>query len=263
MHRWAFSQRFRYCQCARLFSFTRADHPNGVWVCGFARYLRAVIITQIDTLLTGGPKDFRADGTKSAMAREPVDRPVMLRKLGFDGDQVADPTVHGGIDKAVHFYPAEHYPRWVAHFAAQGMAHPLLEKAGAFGENISASGLTEDKLRIGDRFRIGKALVEIAQGRQPCWKIDHHFSVHGLSALVIKTGRCGGYFRVIEEGEVAPADKIEQVEQAPHDWTVDRVFYMLIGGGHRAPDAATTLKSLMDLPTLAESWRSRAAKLLR
>ena len=222
-----------------------------------------MIVSQIDTLLIGGPKAFRADGTKSAMARDPVDRPVMLRKLGFEGDQVADPTVHGGSDKAVHFYPAEHYPRWIAHFATQDMTHPLLEKAGAFGENISASGLTEDKVCIGDRFRIGKALVEIAQGRQPCWKIDHHFAVHGLSALVIKTGRSGGYFRVIEEGEVAPADRIEQVEQAPHDWTVQRVFHMLIGGGHRAPDAAAELTALMDLSTLAENWRMRAAKLLR
>ena len=81
--------------------------------------------------------------------------------------------------------------------------------------------------------------------------------------MVIKTGRSGGYFRVIEEGEVAPADRIEQVEQAPHDWTVQRVFHMLIGGGHRAPDAAAELTALMDLSTLAENWRMRAAKLLR
>jgi hypothetical protein len=118
MHRWAFSQRFPDCQCARLFSFTRPKRSNGVLVCLIERYLDAMILSQIDTLLIGGPKDFRSDGTKSAMARDPVDHPVMLRKLGFEGDQVADPTVHGGIDKAVHFYPAEHYPKWIAHFAA-------------------------------------------------------------------------------------------------------------------------------------------------
>ncbi len=72
---------------------------NGGFVCGNARYLRAMIVSQIDTLLIGGPKAFRADGTKSAMARDPVDRPVMLRKLGFEGDQVADPTVHGGVTR--------------------------------------------------------------------------------------------------------------------------------------------------------------------
>jgi MOSC domain-containing protein YiiM len=220
-----------------------------------------MILTQIDALLIGGPKPFRADGTLSAMARDAVDRPVMLRKLGFEGDQVADPSVHGGVDKAVHFYPAEHYPKWIAHFAAEGFAHPLLDTAGAFGENISASGLTEDKVRIGDRFRIGKALVEVAQGRQPCWKIDHHFGVHGLTGAVIKTGRSGGYFRVIEEGAVAPGDRIEQVEQVDHDWTVEQVFKLLIGGGHRGARVKAELKALAALETLAESWRSRAAKL--
>jgi MOSC domain-containing protein YiiM len=220
-----------------------------------------MILSQIDTLLIGGPKPFRADGEMSAMAREAVERPVMLRRLGFEGDQVADPTVHGGMDKAVHFYPAEHYPKWIAHFAGEGFAHPLLDTAGAFGENISASGLTEDKVRIGDRFRIGKALVEVAQGRQPCWKIDHHFGVHGLTGAVIKTGRCGGYFRVIEEGEVAPGDRIEQIGQAEHDWTIQRVFKLLIGSGHRMDGAKAELKALAELETLAESWRSRAAKL--
>ena len=220
-----------------------------------------MIITRLDSLLIGGPKPFRADGTMSAMAREPVDRPFMLRMLGFDGDQVADPTVHGGVDKAVHFYPAEHYPKWIAHFAGEGISHPHLDAAGAFGENISASGLTEDKVRIGDRFRIGTALVEVAQGRQPCWKIDHHFGVHGLTGAVIKTGRCGGYFRVIEEGEVAPGDRIEQVEQSSHDWTIARVFKLLIGGGHRGEGATAELKALAELETLAENWRTRAAKL--
>lgn len=196
------------------------------------------------------------------MARDAVNRPVMLRHLGFNGDTVADPTVHGGVDKAVHFYPAEHYPKWIAYFAANGLGpHPRLNAAGAFGENISASGLTEDKVKIGDRFKIGRALVEIAQGRQPCWKIDHHFGMHGLSGAVITTGRCGLYFRVIEEGEVAPMDRIEQVEAAGHEWTVERTFRLLIGGGHKSADAHADLVALSKLKTLADTWRVRAAKL--
>ena len=221
-----------------------------------------MIITLVDALLIGGPKHFRADGTMSAMVRDPVDWPVRLRKLGFEGDQVADPAVHGGVDKAVHFYPAEHYPRWQAYFAQKDLApHALLDAAGAFGENLNASGLTEEKVRIGDRFRIGSALVEVAPGRQPCWKIDHHFGMHGLTGAVISTGRCGLYFRVIEEGEVAPMDRIEQVEQARHDWTVERVFRLLIGGGHRGQGARAELVALAELATLAESWSQRAAKL--
>lgn len=228
----------------------------------YARYYTCMILTQVDALLIGGPKPFRSDGTKSAMAREPVDRPVFLRKLGFEGDQVADPSVHGGVDKALHLYQAEHYPFWIAEFAKQELEHhPLLDQAGAFGENISASGLIEAKVRIGDRFRLGKALVEISQGRQPCWKIDHRFGMHGLSLAFIRTGRCGLYFRVLEEGEVALGDRIEQVEQASHQWTVERVFRLLIGGGHKDRTEMPALRELAMLPTLAESWKVRAAKL--
>ena len=224
-------------------------------------YASIMILSQIDVLLIGQPKAFHADGTMSAIARAAVDRPVFLGKHGFVGDQVGDPTVHGGADKAVHFYPAEHYPKWIAHFAAENFVHPLLDQAGAFGENISAGGLFEDNLRIGDQFRLGRAVVEVAQGRQPCWKLDHHFDVHGLSGAVIKTGRCGGYFRVIEEGEVAPGDRIEQVHAAGHDWTIARSFHLLIGGGHRSKGATSELRALAALETMAESWRARAAKL--
>ena len=225
------------------------------------RYVSDMIISQIDVLLIGQPKPFHADATMSAMARMPVDRPVFLGKHGFAGDQVADPTVHGGADKAVHFYPAEHYPKWIAHFAAENFVHPLLDQAGAFGENISACGLLEDNLRIGDQFRLGRAVVEVAQGRQPCWKLDHHFGVHGLSGAVINSGRCGGYFRVIEEGEVAPGDRIEQLHAAGHDWTIARTFHLLIGGGHRAAGAKSAVQALTTLESLADSWRSRATKL--
>lgn len=217
-----------------------------------------MISTSIDSLLIGRPKKFRSDGTKSAMARLPTDAPVMLRQNGFDGDQVADPTVHGGPEKAVHLYPPEHYPFWNVKLDG----HPLLAQAGAFGENISASGLTEERVKIGDRFRMGGALVEICQGRQPCWKIDHHFGMHGISREIIRTGKGGFYFRVIEEGMVQRGDIIEQVDAAAHEWTAARVFKLLIGGGHRAAGAQADLAALAALESLAAGWRHRALALL-
>ncbi len=216
-----------------------------------------MIKTLVDTLLTGKPQDFASDGRKSAMARSPADGPVILRRDGFDGDEVADKVAHGGPEKALHLYPAEHYPYW--NTVLNG--HPLLAAAGAFGENISASGLTEGNVRIGDRFQMGKAVVEICQGRQPCWKIDHRFSAHGVSRNIIRSGKCGLYFRVIEEGEVAAGDVIKQTEQAAHEWTVERVFALLIGGKHREDGAMAPLKQLMTLDTLSQEWRGRAAKL--
>jgi len=220
-------------------------------------YRQNMISTLVDALLIGGPKPFGADGTQSAMARERAVGPIILRKEGLDGDRVADTKLHGGPDKALHLYPAEHYPFWIAKLEG----HDLLNHAGAFGENISASGLTEDKVKIGDVFRIGEALVEISHGRQPCWKIDHRFEMHGLSREVIRTGKCGLYFRVLEEGAVEAGDVVEQFLAADHDWTVARVFKLLIGGGHREEGAAEDLRQLAELETLASVWRERAAKL--
>jgi MOSC domain-containing protein YiiM len=224
-----------------------------------------MILSKIDALLIGQPVAFRADGGTSTIgARVLAEGPVRLTQLGFEGDRVADPTVHGGADKAVHFYPGEHYAAWRADIAKAGLdPHPHLERLGGFGENVSALGMTEDEVQIGDRFRIGTALVEISQGRQPCWKIDHHFGLKGMTAGVIRTGRSGGYFRVIEEGEVAPDDRIEQVARATHGWTVERTFQMLIAGMHKMEGSATALRELAGLETLAENWRYRAQQLLQ
>jgi MOSC domain-containing protein YiiM len=222
-----------------------------------------MIDSHVEALFIGKPRAFRSDGATSSIGtRLPVEGPVRLTYLGFDGDQVADPVVHGGPDKAVHFYPVEHYAVWRAHLQMKGLpANPLLEVPGGFGENIAASGMTEEKVRIGDRFRIGTALVEIAQGRQPCWKIDHHFGVHGMTAAVITTGRCGLYFRVIEEGLVSSGDVLLQVERAAHEWTVARTFRLLIAGGHRDEGVMDGLIALAEMDVLADSWRIRAAQL--
>ena len=218
-----------------------------------------MIKTSLDALLIGTPQPFHPVRGWSSMARQPVDGPVALGPLGFAGDAVADPSVHGGPDKAVHCYPAEHYAAWRADIGD----HPRLIAPGGFGENLSATGLTEDKVRIGDRFRIGTALVEVAQGRQPCWKLDHHFGRKTMAAEVIRTGRGGLYFRVIEAGQVGLGDAISQVECGPAEWTVARVFHLLIGGGHKTAEAQGALAELAALPMLASTWRARAAKLMR
>ena len=223
-----------------------------------------MISSRVDALLIGKPVPFRTDGATSTIgSRVSATGPVMLTYLGFEGDRVADPSVHGGPDKALHFYPVEHYAEWRTDFEQGGLdPHPHLDRLGGFGENIASEGMTEDKVQIGDRFRIGSALLEISQGRQPCWKIDHHFGLRGMTAGVIRTGRSGYYFRVIEEGAVAPGDTVKQVERMTHGWTVERAFQLLIAGMHKAAGAEAALKELAAMETLAESWRRRAEQLL-
>jgi MOSC domain-containing protein YiiM len=216
-----------------------------------------MITSTLDALLIGTPQPFHPARGWSSMARMAVDGPVIAGPLGFAGDAVADPSVHGGPDKAVHFYPREHYAAWAADIGD----HPHLAAPGGFGENLSAFGLTENTVRIGDRFRIGTALFEVAQGRQPCWKLDHHFTRPTMAADVIRTGRGGMYLRVIEDGMVAPGDAIAQVGSGAAEWTVARVAHLLIGGGHKTAEGQRALVHLAALPTLAANWRERAAKL--
>lgn len=210
----------------------------------------------IGPVMLGQARVFRGE-ERSAIAKTPAGRPVLAGPLGLAGDEQADLSVHGGVDKAIHHYPRDHYAGWEAELDG----HVLLSSPGAFGENITSSGLTEAMVFIGDRYRLGGALVEVSQGRQPCWKIDHRFGRKGVTARVIETGRSGWYYRVIEPGEVAEGDGLELVERPHPEWSVERTFRLLVGGGHKADLAAVA--ALADLPVLAESWRTRAGKLAR
>ena len=210
----------------------------------------------IDALLTGKARRFGAKGEASAIDKRAVEGRRAVGALGIAGDEQADLSVHGGPDKAIHHYPRDHYGWWAETIGD----HALLQDAGAFGENISTSGLTESAACIGDRYRLGSALVEISQGRQPCWKLGHRFGIATLPATVVTSRRGGWYYRVIEDGAVGAGDALELIDRPLPDWSVERVFHLLIGGAGKREPAALRALAAMDL--LAANWRARAEKLL-
>ena len=210
--------------------------------------------TEILAVLTGKARAFRGD-EPSAIGKLPVADAVAVDAMGLVGDEQADRTVHGGIDKAIHHYPADHYDWWRGHLGDA----PLLDAPGAFGENISTTGLDETSVFLGDRFRLGTALVEVSQARQPCWKLDHRFGIKGVMAQVVKTRRTGWYYRVLEAGEVCAGDSLELVERPYPDWPLASLFGLLIGG--EARDRPADLRALREVPVLAETWKVRRAKL--
>lgn len=209
----------------------------------------------IAALMTGKAAAFRGD-EPSAIAKDRVDGSRRVGFLGIAGDEQADLSVHGGIDKAIHHYPRDHYRWWADTLGG----HALLDAPGAFGENISTKGLIEQEACIGDRYRLGSALVEISQGRQPCWKLGHRFGVASVPATVVKTRRSGWYYRVIEEGAVAAGDRLDLIDRPLPEWSVERVFGLLIGGAGKTEPAA--LRELAAMDALAATWRVRAEKLL-
>ncbi|MCW5645687.1 MAG: MOSC domain-containing protein [Sphingopyxis sp.] len=210
--------------------------------------------TEILAVLLGNARPFRRD-ERSAIDKRPVVDSVAIDATGLVGDEQADRSVHGGIDKAIHHYPADHYDWWRSHLGD----HSLLDAPGAFGENISTAGLDESNVCLGDRFRLGSALVEVSQARQPCWKLDHRFGSKGVMATVVKTRRTGWYYRVLEAGAVRAGDDLVLVDRPWPEWPLASLFGLLIGG--EAKDRPADLRALRDVPVLAETWKVRRAKL--
>jgi len=213
-------------------------------------------IVPVLSVQCGKVKPFSGPGESSAIGKVAVEGPVAVTRLGLAGDEQADPVHHGGPDKAIHHYPRDHYAFWREALGD----HPLLDEGGAFGENISTTGLTEEAICVGDRWRLGTALVEVSHGRQPCWKLDHRFGGVPVNALCVKNRNPGWYYRVIEEGQVAAGDEMELVGRPWPQWTVARVFGLLIAGDHKSDRAG--LEALGEVEQLAEAWKTRHRQLL-
>lgn len=185
------------------------------------------------------------DKPKSAIGKQAVDRQLSLEIDGFVTDEQADLSVHGGMDKAVHHYPGEHYATWRGELERDDLF------PGGFGENISTQGMAEDTACIGDVFRLGTATVQISQGRQPCWKLNAHTREPRMAYLFQKTGRTGWYYRVLETGTVNTGDRIGLLERTNPDWTVARVTSARLTRRISEEDA----RCLASLTSLAEGWR--------
>ena len=166
--------------------------------------------------------------------------------MALAGDQQGEPPGHGGPDKAVHHYAFDHYAAWRNDLGAL----PLLQTPGAFGENISTCGLTETDVCLGDRFELGDALLEISQGRQPCWKLNDRFGVPDMARRVQITGRSGWYYRVLHAGHAQAGDALTLIERPHPDWPLARLASLLY---QRVLDPAQ-LEPALALP-LVPSWR--------
>ncbi len=140
---------------------------------------------------------------RTGIFKEPVPRRVHVLALGLEGDEQADLRVHGGPLKAVYAYPSEHYAFWRTELP--GMELPW----GAFGENLTVAGLSEDAVYVGDRFRIGSAVLAATKPRFPCYKLGIKFGREDILDRFLASGRTGFYLQVLEAGELGTGDAIE------------------------------------------------------
>jgi MOSC domain-containing protein YiiM len=211
----------------------------------------------------GSPQDYGFEGAadphdmpwKTGFFKTPIDGPVFVSATNLAGDGQADLKNHGGIDKAVLAYSADHYPSWRKELRIPDMPF------GAFGENLSVAGLSEQLVYIGDIFRVGTVTFEVSQPRQPCWKLGRRWRRHEPTGLVVRNGRSGWYLRVLEEGWIAARMSVELIARPNPAWSIARANEIL---HHRRTDLPLTL-ALANVPGLAASWveelRERAALL--
>lgn len=206
-------------------------------------------------VLVGRAVPFGRPGVRSAIAKAPAEGPVRVTPSGLAGDEQGDLRHHGGPEKAVHHYPFDHYPAWRRELPGPPA---ILGAPGAFGENLSTSGLTEATVCVGDLWRAGTALLEVSQGRQPCWKLNRRFGVPDMARRVQASGRTGWYYRVREAGTVRAGDALRLLDRPHPGWPLARLIRILYVD--RLDRAA--LAAVAGLEPLAASWRELAARRL-
>ena len=159
----------------------------------------------------------------TSIFKNPVQGRVTVQGHNIAGDRQSDLTVHGGPYKAVYCYPSEHYEFWKRELPGTEMPY------GMFGENLTTEGLVEEGVCIGDRFRVGTAVLQITQPRMPCFKLGIRFGRPDIVKLFWRSGRSGIYFSVIEEGSVAAGDAVERTFAAKDGISVADVVRLYRG----------------------------------
>ena len=202
----------------------------------------------------GLPQDVRWQGktVHTGIWKRPVAGPRMVRRLNIDGDGQGDLAGHGGEQRAVFVYQIESYRHWQDYLRRDEL------DMGAFGENFTIDGLSDDEVCVGDRFRIGEAEFEVTQPRVTCYRVGMRLGEPRIPALLVAHRRPGFYLRVLTEGRVQAGDEIVRTRSEPHRLTiaaVDGLLYL----PHRDVEA---LRHALQIPALSPGWQQSFRELL-
>jgi MOSC domain-containing protein YiiM len=191
---------------------------------------------------------------ESAINKQEMASPSYLSTLGLEGDECADQRNHGGVDRALHHFPEEHYAAWKKIYGP--CARDWI--APGMGENISTLGITEETVHIGDRFQLGEAVIEVSQPRSPCYKLNHRFGVEDISLAMQNNGKCGWLYRVIQPGNVAPDSELRFIERDDNSLSIRKANEIFFGD----PLNKSRLECLAENKKLAASWRKKVVQRL-
>ncbi|HEY5986536.1 MAG TPA: MOSC domain-containing protein, partial [Streptosporangiaceae bacterium] len=182
----------------------------------------------------------------TAVWKRPTGAPVVARRLNLDGDGQGDLAGHGGEHRAVFVYQIESYRYWQEQLRRNDFTY------GQFGENFTVSGLADDQVCIGDRYRIGEAVFEVTQPRVTCYRVGIRLDDARMPALLVSHHRPGFYLRVLREGAVQAGDEIVQVATGVEAMTVAEVDALLYLPGHPRHRVLRALR----IPALPDGWKA-------
>lgn len=206
----------------------------------------------------GMPREVLSHGNAvtTSIYKEPVEGRVALRTLNLDGDRQSDLSVHGGKNKAVYCYPVEHYASWRAELPGKELV------AGAFGENFTVEGFSEDTLRVGDRFAVGSAEVVATQPRLPCFKLGIKFGSDEMIKRFLASGRSGFYLAVAREGEVGAADAMIPLGGEPDSISIAEFLRLYLLKEYDGASAERVRRALA-LQAMPDEWKPYFEEKLR
>ena len=205
---------------------------------------------KVASVLIGKKRPY-AQNTISAINKQSQSTRQQITELGILGDEQGDPIFHGGVEKAIHIYPSEHYEYWREELGIK----PIFQSAGAFGENISSVGLTESDICINDVILIGTTLLQVSQGRMPCWKLNIRCEEPEMALKLQETLKTGWYFRVLKEGDIGIGDDIVLQMRSYPNWSLSRIMKIIYDGSLNS----VVLKEMLELP-LVDSWNKLITK---
>ena len=193
---------------------------------------------------------WRGNDVETGIYKYPINETIHLGITDVKNDFVIDRRYHGGSDKACYLYSANHYAEW------QEKLPNLNWQWGMFGENITVEGLDESKIHIGDIYKLGTALVQITQPRQPCFKLGIRLNSPKSVKLFVASEKPGAYVRVLKTGEVKTGDTMDLIECKSANFTLQKVFHLI----YHAPENIEEVSIAIKMPELAESCRKDLIK---
>ena len=157
----------------------------------------------------------------TSIYKKPLSNKVTVSSQGIEGDRQADLTVHGGYDKAVYAYSYTHYQTWSEKLNSD------FKEYGLVGENLTIDDFDEDKINIGDQFKINECLLQVSQPRIPCYKIGIKLNSREFPKMFSQSGLLGSYLRVIHDGEISPGDTIHKVHSEENSMSIKDIAHLL------------------------------------